>query len=203
MPLPLSSNYGSTIEARRTPEQMRRFSSSQASKGTLYDDDIERGHQMPSRGLPAVHSRHDSDDEFDEGDIASPTIPPPALVSHSGGRGRNKSARIAGVLNVNGQREPRGLRVHWAKFRKRIGTGTAPSTSELDESIHTAGSSMILRRPSHNFDAEKPAAGVDEVVVDRAWFDEIKVRAHTIVRIWRADPLHSPASCRNRRAPSN
>jgi hypothetical protein len=187
MSSPLPPNRWSTVEARRTPEQMRRFSSSQASKGTLYDDDIERGRQAPSRALPAVHSGNDSDEEFDGGDFTPPAIPPPALISHGAGRVRSKSARIAGVLNVDGRREPRGLRVHWAKFRKRIGTGTAPSTSELEESIHTAGSSTILRRPSHNFDPEKSAAGVDEVVVDRAWFDEIKVRTWLIFLTWHTE----------------
>jgi hypothetical protein len=144
----------------RFADRMRRFSSSQASKGTLYDDDVERG--RPG-ALPPLHSGVGSEDEddFDNEDESPPALPRSALAG-SGGPGRNKSTRIAGVSDVDG-RQPQRLRVHWAKFRKRMGTGTAPSTSELAESTHTGGSSVLLHRPSHTMDPEKTTAGVDEV----------------------------------------
>ncbi|CCM01334.1 uncharacterized protein FIBRA_03383 [Fibroporia radiculosa] len=65
-----------------------------------------------------------------------------------------------------------GLRVHWAQFKRRIGTGTAPSTSsalEPDESGDSY-SNGIARQIVQSEDEE----GVDEVVVDREWSDEIK-----------------------------
>lgn len=77
--------------------------------------------------------------------------------SDTASRKRNKSVTV-----------DRGLRVHWAAFKKKIGTGTAPSTSSVvDESI---GDSLPYPRRMH----ESLDGDVDEVIVDRAWADEIK-----------------------------
>ena len=62
----------------------------------------------------------------------------------------------------------RNLSVHWAEFKKRLGTGTAPSTSSIhDES--TTGS----------INGREPAPGqledeVDEVVIDREWTEDAR-----------------------------
>lgn len=58
---------------------------------------------------------------------------------------------------------PRSLKVHWAEFKKRLGTGTAPSTS----SFHDDGTTASIH-------GKEPVPGrledeVDEVVVDREW----------------------------------
>ncbi|KAA1470157.1 hypothetical protein DENSPDRAFT_774313 [Dentipellis sp. KUC8613] len=93
-------------------------------------------------------------------------LPAPAVAASTSSRRKGKkSARIDGG--------PSGLRVHWARFRRRLGTGTSPSTSSLiDES--TAG--------THTSDTRFPRSDreggdedtVDEIVVDRNWSDEIK-----------------------------
>ncbi|EIN11063.1 hypothetical protein PUNSTDRAFT_85601 [Punctularia strigosozonata HHB-11173 SS5] len=92
--------------------------------------------------------------------------PRTAATDSNGRRVRSrKSARI-----------DRGLRVHWARFRHRLGTGTAPSTSTAPED--STGGSSIGHRHAHTgpgsvrIAAEKDE--VDEVVVDRAWCDELK-----------------------------
>ncbi|KAH9930211.1 uncharacterized protein B0H18DRAFT_1116910 [Fomitopsis serialis] len=90
---------------------------------------------------------------------------PPPVVQGSGSsskRGKKKNARV-----------DRGLRVHWAQFKRRIGTGTAPSTSsaiEPDES----GDSYSNGRARQVQMGEEEEDGVDEVVVDREWSNEIK-----------------------------
>jgi osomolarity two-component system sensor histidine kinase SLN1 len=149
---------------------MRRHSSAAKS----FDADIERRPFSPR----VLHPLSDTDnDEEDFGDSPGPSLPlPSALRNRDGSRGRGKSARIANVWGGHhGDSENKGLRVHWAKFKKRMGTGTAPSTSEMEESAYTGGSSILIRRPSGTFgDSEKMSVGVDEVVVDRAWFDDIK-----------------------------
>jgi len=80
--------------------------------------------------------------------------------SVSSKRRQKKNARIGG-----------GFKVHWANLRKRIATGTAPSTSSMVGESTAAGSS-ITRPPTMATDDEKEE--VDEVVVDRTWSEEIK-----------------------------
>lgn len=92
------------------------------------------------------------------------TLPPPVVQGSvsSGRRGKKKSARVDG-----------GLRVHWAQFKRRIGTGTAPSTSsalEPDESGDSYSNAQMRQEAQNDVEDD----GVDEVVVDREWSDEIK-----------------------------
>ncbi|KZT67331.1 hypothetical protein DAEQUDRAFT_729184 [Daedalea quercina L-15889] len=90
-------------------------------------------------------------------------LPPPVVQgSVSSSKRGKKSARVDG-----------GLRVHWAQFKRRMGTGTAPSTSsaiEPDES----GDSYSNGRGRQAQLAEEQEDVVDEVVVDREWSTEIK-----------------------------
>jgi len=59
------------------------------------------------------------------------------------------------------------LRVHWDNFTRRLGNGTAPSTSSVPDGSTVDGSHRMREPPPGQPDDE-----VDEVVVDRAWFDE-------------------------------
>ncbi|EED83763.1 hypothetical hybrid sensor histidine kinase [Postia placenta Mad-698-R] len=95
---------------------------------------------------------------------ATLSLPPPVVQGSvsSGRRGKKKSARVDG-----------GLRVHWAQFKRRIGTGTAPSTSsalEPDDSGDSSSNAQMRQDAQHEVEDD----GVDEVVVDREWSDEIK-----------------------------
>lgn len=65
---------------------------------------------------------------------------------------------------------PRSLKVHWAEFKKRLGTGTAPSTSSLhDETTNgsVCGKETVSGQP-------QPEDEVDEVVVDREWAEDAR-----------------------------
>lgn len=98
-------------------------------------------------------------------------LPPPVIakttsksVAGSTSTKQKKSARIEVV--------PGGLRVHWARLRRRLGTGTSPSTSDsmIDES---AGDSSTTRHPNLTGTYEDDDE-VNEVVVDRVWSEELK-----------------------------
>ena len=98
-------------------------------------------------------------------ELADHRLPPPvsADASSAGRRSRNKkSARVSG-----------GLRVHWDRFVRKLGSGTAPSTSSaFDDSV--GDSSGYPRSRIGQASQEPPDDRVDEVVVDREWSDEIK-----------------------------
>ncbi|GBE86745.1 hypothetical protein SCP_0906260 [Sparassis crispa] len=102
--------------------------------------------------------------------VSHPTdLPPPVLQGppSPGRRGRSKKkARI-----------DHGIKAHWDRFRRRLGTGTAPSTStalELDESGDGSSYPPFRPDPLAEPEAEDEDEVVDEVVVDREWSDEIK-----------------------------
>lgn len=66
-----------------------------------------------------------------------------------------------------------GFAVHWAKFKRRVGTGTAPSSSSLiGES--TGGSTNNTRRTEVVLGDDDET--VDEVVVDRMWSDDMDIK---------------------------
>ncbi|KAF9560107.1 hypothetical protein CPC08DRAFT_708306 [Agrocybe pediades] len=88
------------------------------------------------------------------------TLPPPVVqgssASYQTRRGKKKSARM------------NGLSVHWARFKKRIGTGTAPSSSSV------IGESAAEQSYTRRLEMSENIDYVDEVVVDRNWSEEIK-----------------------------
>ncbi|CDO68388.1 hypothetical protein BN946_scf184815.g35 [Trametes cinnabarina] len=95
-------------------------------------------------------------------------LPPPVQQphdSHSGRRSRSKkNARVHG-----------GLRVHWDRFVRKLGSGTAPSTSSNVEGSVGESSGYPRSRQGQPAYPEAPDdQEVDEVVVDREWSDEIK-----------------------------
>ncbi|KAL5521632.1 hypothetical protein ACEPAF_2380 [Sanghuangporus sanghuang] len=79
------------------------------------------------------------------------------------GTAQGKSARIAGG----------GFRVHWARWKQRLGTGSAPSESLLNDTGETSDGSRSAFRSAlgHNQQGGEDtddAAEVDEIVVDNA-----------------------------------
>ncbi|KAF8902397.1 hypothetical protein CPB84DRAFT_1678868 [Gymnopilus junonius] len=85
------------------------------------------------------------------------SLPPPVLQNGSTSQSsRKKRARVS------------GLAVHWARFKRRIGTGTAPSSSSV--MMESAAEQSYSRR----MEAMDKSDPVDEVVVDRIWTEEIK-----------------------------
>lgn len=62
----------------------------------------------------------------------------------------------------------RSLRVHWVEFKKRLGTGTAPSTSSFHDDSTTG--SVHGKEPALG----QPGDEVDEVVIDREWTEDAR-----------------------------
>ncbi|KAI0091448.1 hypothetical protein BDY19DRAFT_983786 [Irpex rosettiformis] len=95
-------------------------------------------------------------------------LPPPVQEAGSQRNGRRKKTRIS-----------LGLRAHFDHFLRKLGSGTAPSTSSaIDEST---GDSMSYgkSRGTAKADTGDPDGVVDEVVVDREWSGEIKSSVHS------------------------
>ena len=98
----------------------------------------------------------------DHGDV----LPPP--VSHDANSTGRRSSRTKKNARVSG-----GLRVHWDRFVRKLGSGTAPSTSSnLEESVGESSGYPRSRQEQPAYAAADER--VDEVVVDREWSDEIK-----------------------------
>lgn len=121
-------------------------------------------------GMPDDSSEHRASSETSSTPVTSippeyllpvPVIQGPGLTIGKG-KTTNKSARI-------GAPRGRGLPAHWATFKKRFGTSTAPSTSSM---IGGDSSAEDSTHPRPAMDDEKE--DVDEVIVDRIWSEEIK-----------------------------
>lgn len=87
-------------------------------------------------------------------------LPGPVQQNTASRRKQKKSARIGGG----------GLTVHWVNLKKRIGTGsgTAPSTSSMVG--ESSGTESNHRQPTTDNEKDE----VDEVIVDRAWSEDLK-----------------------------
>ncbi|KAH7922614.1 Tco5, signal transduction HAMP domain histidine kinase [Leucogyrophana mollusca] len=86
-------------------------------------------------------------------------LPAPATQtapSSSGRRKKRKTARID------------GLRVHWARFIKRVGTESPSASSAIADS--SLDSSQLRQRTEEDVDVDE----VDEIVVDRDWTEDMK-----------------------------
>lgn len=93
-------------------------------------------------------------------------LPPPVTAEYPDGR-RKKKTRIS-----------LGLHVRWDKFLRKLGSGTAPSTSSaLDES--SGDSTGYNRSRAGGGPGVEDGDEVDEVVVDREWSGEIKSSVHS------------------------
>lgn len=95
------------------------------------------------------------------------SLPPPVVQDdHQSGGRRSRSKKNA---RIDG-----GLRVHWDRFVRKLGSGTAPSTSSNFEESVGESSGYPRSRLGHPAFSEPQEDRVDEVVVDREWSDEIK-----------------------------
>ena len=92
-----------------------------------------------------------------------PILPTPATAKSipSRPRGNSKSVQIRG-----------GFRSHWAAFRKKVASGTPPSTSSSSPDDST-GTSSYIQKPQGSVPCEQDDY-VDVVVVDRVWGEDPK-----------------------------
>ena len=90
-------------------------------------------------------------------------LPPPVLQTNAGiNHPRRKSARFGCLAE------------HWAKFKRHIGTGTAPSSSSQIEE------SAVENNYIQQMEMAQEDGAVDEVVVDRVWSEDIKsIESHS------------------------
>ena len=116
--------------------------------------------------LPPRSSRSERSLSLDEHDLdpEAPVLPPPAAAAAATYNRQKKTLRIDGGPS---------LRVYWTRFRRRLGAGTAPSTSSLVDSS-AQGSNDGPRSDTQGGHQGEDDAEVDEVVVDRNWSDDIK-----------------------------
>ncbi|KAI0296554.1 hypothetical protein B0F90DRAFT_1636279 [Multifurca ochricompacta] len=103
-------------------------------------------------------SRHFSLDEPDS-DLEAPVLPLPVAALDST-RQRAKATRIDGI------------RVHWARFRRRLGSDPSLATSIVEDPL--VGKNVDFRADSHTGFPCEDEMEVDEVIVDRNWSDDIK-----------------------------
>lgn len=108
----------------------------------------EKGRTSSNAGMPTPATSTAADD----------SLPVPVLAHNTSFsfRRKQKSTRFG------------GLAVHWAKFKRRVGTGTAPSSSSI------VGDSAAESSYTRRMEAPLDDGEVDEVVVDRVWSEEIK-----------------------------
>jgi osomolarity two-component system, sensor histidine kinase SLN1 len=116
--------------------------------------------KKPLDPLPPRSGRSLSLDDPDS-DPEATVLPPPITTTYN---------RPKKTLRIDGGR---GLHVYWIRFRRRLGAGTAPSTSSLVDSS-AQGSNDGFRSDTQGGHQGDDEAEVDEVVVDRNWSDEIK-----------------------------
>ncbi|KAG8901542.1 hypothetical protein FRB99_005224 [Tulasnella sp. 403] len=100
-------------------------------------------------------------------------LPPPAIASSSGNNDILNSTPPTNA--TNGKKTtfddgfPSVLRVHWSRFKKRLGNGSALSESLIEVTESNTGSESAARRnPDHpnTTDAQNDDEEVDEIVVD-------------------------------------
>ncbi|EGN91820.1 Tco5, signal transduction HAMP domain histidine kinase [Serpula lacrymans var. lacrymans S7.3] len=83
----------------------------------------------------------------------------PIPITQSAVAGRKKKRKIARID---------GLKVHWARFKKRVGTDS-PSTSSL-----VLDSSLDSSQPRQRTQGGDDSDELDEIVVDRDWSEDMK-----------------------------
>jgi osomolarity two-component system, sensor histidine kinase SLN1 len=94
-----------------------------------------------------------------------PGLPPPVQQTSSFNFRGTKKARIDTGIKRN-------MRVHWDRLLRKMGNGTAPSSSSAHDESTTGESSGYRHRPTTLTSEEDE--WVDEVVVDREWAEELK-----------------------------
>lgn len=127
---------------------------------------------------PVDSSKHTPHDTLDDPAVAQTPFPPDDILP--------PPVQASAYPTVDRRRPKRtrislGLHMRWERFLRKLGSGTAPSTSSaLDESTGDSatafGTSLQSRKlivPAED-DAE-----VDEVVVDREWTADLKSSVHS------------------------
>ncbi|KAH9057453.1 hypothetical protein EDB87DRAFT_1565234 [Lactarius vividus] len=94
----------------------------------------------------------------------APVVLPPTAVTVSTTPQRQKK-----TIRINGAHY---IRVHWGRFRRRLGTDVSLSTSSLVGDSAAANNIDFI--DSDNSSPDEDDAEVDEVVVDRNWSDDTK-----------------------------
>lgn len=117
--------------------------------------------ELPRRSRPSL-----SLDEPDS-DPEAPVLPLPAAAIPGFPTPYNRPKK---TIRIDGGR---GIRVYWARFCRRLGTGNSPSTSSLVDGS-AQGSNDGLPSDTQGVCQGEDDAEVDEVVVDRNWSDEVK-----------------------------
>ena len=92
-----------------------------------------------------------------------PLLPTPATAKDVPSRPHrnSKSVQISG-----------GFRAHWAAFKKKVASGTAPSTSGSPED--SIGTASYIHKPQGPAPCEQDGRAADVVVVDRVWGEDPK-----------------------------
>ena len=111
---------------------------------------------------PGMTNDHKLSDSF-QTKVDDLVLPPPVLQTNAGiNHTRRKSARFGCLAD------------HWAKFKRHIGTGTAPSSSSQIEE------SAVENSYTQRMEMAQQDGAVDEVVVDRVWSEDIKsIESHS------------------------
>ncbi|KAJ8516509.1 hypothetical protein ONZ45_g6212 [Pleurotus djamor] len=127
--------------------------SGSSSSSTKWTEEVARQQQYANKDEidPEISTKTLPQDDQQE-------LPPP--VSHNmdgGGAGKRKKVARIGY----------NLAMYWASLKRRMGTGTAPSTSSLLEESAGDSVSRTIYIPEGEDDF------VDEIVVDRVWSEEI------------------------------
>jgi len=91
--------------------------------------------------------------------VENHSLPPPVTQSN-----------VAAANNHRNKKKVGGLSFYWVQFRKRLGTGTSPSSSSLVG--ESAAESAYTRRVAEQYGEGNGERIVDEIVVDRAWTEE-------------------------------
>lgn len=101
-------------------------------------------------------------------ELTSPSFPLPPN-GHQNGVGALSVSSRRGVVTLPAKKKRNALLQHWQKFVKKLGTGTAPSSSSQHGDT-AADSGIYGPRPECGGDNDE----LDEVVVDRIWSEDIK-----------------------------
>jgi osomolarity two-component system sensor histidine kinase SLN1 len=111
--------------------------------------------------MPAMMNDQNLSDSFPT--KVDDLLPPPVLQTNAGIKhSRRKSASF------------RCLAEHWAKFKRHIGTGTAPSSSSQ------IGESAVENNSIQRMEMAQEDSAVDEVVVDRVWSEDVdSIESHS------------------------
>ena len=115
--------------------------------------------------------------------VAPVILPLPAVTVSTTAQRQKKSVHINGAHRV---------RVYWGRFRHRLGAGASLSTPSLVED--SAAANNDPRSDSDNSSTGEDNVEVDEVVVDRNWFEDTKSSVSLSEQSISPEKLGSPSA---------